>query len=138
MEIHLASALNISLMTIASTPIPGYGTKNRRGLYIFNFDRENLGINGLEAGFSAREYGGVRSEAIRATFKPPHNPGELEYKFHSSLSRETLFSADDRSGNGEISETGKSKHFFTGTYWRFQAKGKLSNKLEHLERAALA
>ena len=91
--------------------IPGYGTKNRRGLYIFNFDRENLGINGLEAGFSAREYGGVRSEAIRATFKPPHNPGELEYKFHSSLSRETLFSADDRSGNGEISETGKSNTF---------------------------
>ena len=91
--------------------IPGYGTKNRRGLYILNFDRENLGINGLEAGFSAREYGGVRSEAIRATFKPPHNPGKLEYKFHSSLSRETLFSANDRSGNGEIFETGKSNTF---------------------------
>ena len=91
--------------------IPGYGTKNRRGLYILNFDRVNLGINGLEAGFSAREYGGVRSEAIRATFKPPHNPGKLEYEFHSSLSRETLFSANDRFGNGEIFETGKSNTF---------------------------
>jgi len=92
--------------------IPGYATKNRRGLYILNFDRENLGINGLEAGFSAREYGGIRSEAIRATFKPPHNPSEIEYKFHSSLSRETLFSSDDSSGNGKISETGKSNTFF--------------------------
>ena len=91
--------------------IPGYGTKNKRGLYIFNFDRENMGINGFEAGFSAREYGGVRSEAIRATFKPPHNLGELEYKFHSSLSRETLFSSNARSEKGEISDTGESNTF---------------------------
>ncbi len=91
--------------------IPGYGTKNRRGLYILNFDRENLGINGLEAGFSAREYGGLRSEAIRATFKPPHDQSELEYQFHSSLSRETLFSADDTSLKGEISESGELNTF---------------------------
>ena len=103
--------------------IPGYGTKNRRGLYIFNFDRENLGINGLEAGFSAREYGGVRSEAIRATFKPPHNPGELEYKFHSRLSRETLFSASDRSGNGEMSETGESNTFLLEHTGGFRPRG---------------
>jgi hypothetical protein len=92
--------------------IPGYGTKNKRGLYIFNFDRENLGINGLEAGFSAREYGGVRSEAIRATFKPAYNSSKLDYKFHSSLSRETLFAARNTSENGKIFETGKLNSFF--------------------------
>ena len=91
--------------------IPGYGTKNRRGLYVFNFDRENLGFTGLEAGFSAREYGGVRSEAIRSTFKPPHNPGELEYRFHSKLSREFLFPANDHSENDEIPETGELNTF---------------------------
>ncbi len=91
--------------------IPGYGTKNRQGLYVLNFDRENLGITGLEAGFSARKYGGVRSEAIRTIFKPPHNPGELEYRFHTKLSRESLFPANDHSGNEKIPETGELNTF---------------------------
>ena len=91
--------------------IPGYGTKNKRGLYLFNFDREHLGFHGLEAGFSASEYGGVRSQGIRGTYEPPQNPGELEYKFHSSFSREILFSARRNPENSEEMESGESNIF---------------------------
>ena len=99
--------------------IPGYGTKNKRGLYIFNLDRDNLGLHGLTAGFSVREFGGVRSQGIRVTYKPPQNPDEVEYKFHSSFSRETLFSAGNSSQNNGVTETGKSNTFLleqTGSF----------------------
>ena len=91
--------------------IPGYGTKNKRGLYIFNFDRKNMGIHGMEAGYSSSERGGVRSQGIRATYKPSHNPGELEYEFHSSFSREILFSARSNPENRKEEETGRSNSF---------------------------
>ena len=39
--------------------IPGYGTKNKRLLYIFNIDRNNFGTHGFDAGFSFYEFGGV-------------------------------------------------------------------------------
>ena len=99
--------------------IPGYGTKNKRGLYVFNLDRENLGLYGLEAGFSVQESGGVRSQGVRTTYKPPNNPGDLQYKFHSSFSRETLFSADSNSTESEVTETGKLNTFLlkhTGSF----------------------
>jgi hypothetical protein len=88
--------------------IPGYGTKNHRGLYLFNLDRDNLGLYGLEAGFSAQEYGGVRSQGVRATYNPPNNPGDLQYEFHSSFSRESLFSAGSNSVESGVTETGES------------------------------
>ena len=88
--------------------IPGYGTKNHRGLYLFNFDRDNIGIHGLQAGFSLSEYGGVRSQGIRSTFEPSQNPGDLKYKFESSFSRETLFSARNNSYDSGIIERGKT------------------------------
>ena len=88
--------------------IPGYGTKNHRGLYLFNLDRDNFGLYGLEAGFSAQEYGGVRSQGVRATYNPPNNPGDLQYKFHSSFSRESLFSAGSNSVESGVTETGES------------------------------
>jgi len=91
--------------------IPGYGTKNNRGLYLFNIDRENLGLHGIEAGFSASEFGGVRSQGIRATYEPSQNPRELKYKFYSSFSREILFSARNNSENNEEIETGESNTF---------------------------
>ena len=91
--------------------IPGYGSKNKRGLYIFNLDREHLGLHGLEAGVSASEYGGVRSQGIRATYEPSNNPGELEYKFHTSFSREVLFSARNNPDNSDVIETGESNTF---------------------------
>lgn len=91
--------------------IPGYGTKNKRGLYIFNLDRNNIGMHGLEAGFSVSEYGGVRSQGIRATYKPAHDPGELEYSFRSSFYREILFSTSDNSEGSSIVDSGKSNTF---------------------------
>ena len=91
--------------------IPGYGTKNKRGLYLFNIDREHLGLHGIEAGFSASEYGGVRSQGIRATYEPSQNPRELKYKFYSSFSREILFSARNNPENNEEMETGESNTF---------------------------
>ena len=99
--------------------IPGYGTKNKRGLYILNLDRDNMGLHGLSAGFSLSEFGGVRSQGVRATYKPSQNPGELEYKFHSSFSRETLFSAGSGYGNNGTVETGKTNTFLlehTGSF----------------------
>ena len=46
--------------------IPGYGTKNHRGLYMFNLDREDLWLYGLVAGFSISEFGGVRTQSINS------------------------------------------------------------------------
>ena len=91
--------------------IPGYGTKNKRRLYLFNIVREHLGLHGIEAGFSASEYGGVRSQGIRATYEPSQNPRELKYKFYSSFSREILFSARNNPENNEEMETGESNTF---------------------------
>jgi hypothetical protein len=65
-------------------------------------------LYGLEAGFSVQEYGGVRSQGVRATYKPPNNPGDLQYKFHSSFSRESLFSAGSNSVESGVAETGES------------------------------
>ena len=99
--------------------IPGYGSKNKRGLYIFDLDTENLGFYGMEAGVSAREYGGVRSHGIRCTYKNPNNPHELEYEFHSSFSREILFSARSNPDKNDVIETGESNAFLlehTGSF----------------------
>ena len=92
--------------------IPGYGTKNKRMLYIFNLDRENLGFYGLDGGLSFYEYGGIRSQGFRITYKNPQNPGELGYKFHSRFSREKLFSSSKISENSEVSEIGETNAFF--------------------------
>ena len=102
--------------------IPGYGTKNNQGLYIFNLDRENLGLYGLEAGFTVRKKGGVRSEGIRAMYKPSKNPGDVHYRFYSSFSHETLFSADINSAESEVTETGKSNTFLLNHTGSFRAK----------------
>ena len=102
--------------------IPGYGTKNHRGLYMFNLDREDLWLYGLEAGFSVSEYGGVRTQGVRTTYEPSQNPDDLKYKFHSSFSREKLFSAGNNSGKSEITETGETNTF------QFQNSGSLRAK----------
>ena len=100
--------------------IPGYGTKNKRMLYIFNLDRKNIGLHGLEGGFSFYEFGGVKSQGIRATFEPSQNPGELGFKFQSSFSREKLFASGENIKNNEFSETGESNAFL------FEYTGNLS------------
>ena len=89
---------------------------------MFNLDREVLWLYGLEAGFSVSEYGGVRSQGVRITYEPSQNPGDLKYKFHSSFSREKLFSAGNNSGKSEITETGETNTF------QFQNSGSLRAK----------
>ena len=91
--------------------IPGYGTKNKRMLYIFNLDRKNIGLHGLEGGFSFYEIGGVKSQGLRATFEPSQNSGELGFKVHSRFSREKLFAAGENLKNSGFSETGESSTF---------------------------
>ena len=91
--------------------IPGYGTKNHRGLYMFNLDRDNLGLYGLEAGFSISEFGGVRTQGVRTSYEPSQNPGDFKFKFHSSFSRENLFSVGSNFEKSEITETGESNTF---------------------------
>jgi len=92
--------------------IPGYGTKNKRFLYIINLDRKNLGFYGLEGGISLYEYGGIQSQGFRMTFEPSSNPGELGYKLQSRFSREKLFSSGIFPGNSEVSEKGETNTIY--------------------------
>ena len=103
--------------------IPGYGTKNKRLLYIFNLDRSNFGIHGLEAGFSFYEFGGVQSQGLRASFEPSQNPNEIAYKFNSSFSREKLFASRNNSKiDDKFYETGESNSFFLEYSGEFRLK----------------
>ncbi len=99
--------------------IPGYGTKNKRMLYIFNLDKKNMVFHGLEGGFSFYEFGGVQSQGLRATFEPPKNPGELGFKLNTRFSREKLFASGGNAEKSGFSETGESNAFlieYTGNF----------------------
>ena len=116
--------------------IPGYGTKNKRLLYIINLDRKNLGFYGLEGGISFYEYGGIQSQGFRFTFEPSRNPGELGYKFESRFSREKLFNSSIFSENSEVSEKGESNTIFFEYSGDFSPKNfyEISKILEQLQQ----
>ncbi|HJO58225.1 MAG TPA: BamA/TamA family outer membrane protein, partial [Nitrospinaceae bacterium] len=91
--------------------IPAYGTKNKRFLYQINLDWDFSDINGLSAGLTSKEYGGVRSEGLRISFSSPERYNQASFGFSVSILREGLFSASTEQLEDDIEESGKNNVF---------------------------